>query len=193
MPRSSYWVGCGGCGGCDGYSGLGAGSGQLRSRRPPHDVSHGHGFGDEAELEERIGHALYHESGLLGVSGLSSEPRVLLAHEDDPGIEGERVRVALKLYVHRIVREIGAMATSMGGLDLLVFTAGIGEHSAPIRQRIVDGLSIFHMKLDAKANEANAPVISSVDSAITVAVEPTNEEWVAARHALTLTQTPKAG
>lgn len=136
---------------------------------------------------ETVGHALYHESGLLGVSGLSSEPRVLLAHESDPGIEGDRVRAALKLYVHRIVQEIGAMATTMGGLDLLVFTAGIGEHSAPIRQRVIDGLSLFGMKLDAQANEANAPVISSADSAITVGVEPTNEEWVAAQHALDIT------
>ena len=141
---------------------------------------------------ERVGHALYHESGLLGVSGLSSEPRVLLAHENDPGIAGDRVRSALRLYVHRIVREIGAMATTMGGLDLLVFTAGIGEHSAPIRQRIVDGLGLFNIKLDAEANETNAPVISSADSAITVAVEPTNEEWVAAQHALVLTKPAKS-
>ena len=130
----------------------------------------------------RLGQLLYKESGLLGVSGESSDPRVLLAIEDT----NPRARIALELYVHRIVREIGALAAVLGGLDLLVFTAGIGEHNAIIRERICNALGLFNLRLDAAANSAHASVISSADSASVVAVEPTNEEWVAALRATEL-------
>jgi acetate kinase len=129
---------------------------------------------------------LYHESGLLGVSGLSSEPRVIVRHEDDDGASGERARLALALYVRRIVREIGALAAVLGGLDLLVFTAGVGEHNAFIRERVCRDLAFLGVQIDAAANEADAPVISSEGSRVRVGVEPTNEEWIAARHALRL-------
>ena len=81
---------------------------------------------------EQVGRVLYHESGLLGVSGVSSDPRELLPQEAG----NERVQAALALYVRRIVREIGALAAVLGGLDMLVFTAGIGEHNAVIRERV---------------------------------------------------------
>ena len=128
---------------------------------------------------EQVGHVLYHDSGLLGVSGISSDPRELLAREaDEP-----RAALALQLYVRRIVREIGALIAVLGGLDLLVFTAGIGEHSVELRQRIAGELAWLGISLDTRANAAHAPVISDAGSRVTVAVEPTNEEWIAAEHA----------
>lgn len=130
-----------------------------------------------------VGELLYRESGLLGVSGLSSEPRRIVAHEGDAGETGERARLALDLYVRRIAREIGALTAVLGGLDLLVFTAGVGEHCAFIRTRVCAGLAWLGLQLDETANAADAAVISSGASAVRVGVEPTNEEWIAARHA----------
>lgn len=129
---------------------------------------------------ERIARVLYSESGLLGVSGVSAEPRVLLAREaQDP-----RAAAALALYVQRIVREVGALVALLGGLDLLVFTAGVGEHQAEIRRRVVSRLGFVGAVLDEQANAAHAALISAPASAVALAVEPTNEEWVMARHAL---------
>ncbi|MDY7511171.1 acetate/propionate family kinase [Ralstonia wenshanensis] len=128
----------------------------------------------------QVGHVLYHESGLLGVSGLSSDPRELIAREAD----NPRAQAALALYVRRIVREIGALVAVLGGLDCLVFTAGIGEHNAAVRERVVSALGYLGAHLDDEANQAHASIISSSASRIRVAVEPTNEEWVAARHAV---------
>ncbi len=133
---------------------------------------------------EEVGQLLYHRSGLLGVSGISSEPRVIVRHEGDEGETGERARMALQLYVRRIVREIGAMAAVLGGLDMLAFTAGVGEHNAFIRERVCRDLRFLGVELDEAANGADAPVISSADSRVLVAVEPTNEEWIAARQAM---------
>jgi len=130
---------------------------------------------------DEVGHLLYHDCGLLGVSGISSDARELLAREHEaPAAE------ALALYVHRIVRETGALVAVLGGLDMLVFSAGIGEHSAPIRARVCAGLRFLGVELDADANAANAPVISAAASKVLVAVEPTNEEWIAARAAARL-------
>ena len=133
---------------------------------------------------ERLGQLLYRESGLLGVSGESSDPRVLLATEG----HNPRAKLALDLYVHRIVREIGALGAVLGGLDLLVFTAGIGEHNAVIRERVCAALGLFGIHLDDSANARHAPVISAADSACVVAIEPTNEEWLAALRANELTR-----
>lgn len=135
---------------------------------------------------EHVGQMLYHQSGLLGVSGISSEPRVIVKHENDAGQNGERARIALALYVRRIVREIGALAAVLGGLDLLVFTAGVGEHNAFIRERICHHLAFLGITLDDAANAADAPVISSTQSRVLVGVEPTNEEWIAAQQAQSL-------
>ena len=127
---------------------------------------------------EDVGQLLYHQSGLLGISGVSSDPRVLLAQEDD----NARIEAALALYVRRIVREIGALVAVLGGLDMLVFTAGIGEHNVTIRERVCNGLAYLGIALDPAANGQNAGRISSPASRIPVAVERTNEEWVAAWH-----------
>ena len=127
---------------------------------------------------EQVAHTLYHESGLLGLSGVSSDPRVLLQHEDDAN-----GRDALALYVRRIVREAGALAAVLGGLDMLAFTAGIGEHNPVIRSRVCAALAFLGVQLDETANQANAPVISNATSRVKVVVEPTNEEWIAARQA----------
>lgn len=133
---------------------------------------------------EDVGRVLYHESGLLGVSGISPEPRVLLRHEDDAGDAGERARIALALYVRRIVREIGALVAVLGGLDLLVFTAGVGEHSAQVRARVCRELGFLGIAIDDEANAYNDAVISDAGSGVRVAVEPTNEEWMAASQAM---------
>lgn len=132
---------------------------------------------------DQVGHMLYHESGLLGVSGVSPDPRVLLPREDEAP-----VCEALALYVRRIVREIGALAAVLGGLDMLVFTAGIGEHNAVIRERVCHALGWLGVALDTRANAAHAAVVSGPESRVRVVVEATNEEWIAARAALELLQ-----
>ena len=131
----------------------------------------------------QLGHMLYRESGLAGISGLSSELPILLANESRGDDVGARVSEALALYIRRIVREIGALVAVLGGLDLLVFTAGVGEHSAPIRERVCGALGFLGIDLDDAANLACAPLISAPASRVTVAVEPTNEEWIAALQA----------
>ncbi len=123
---------------------------------------------------------LYHRSGLLGVSGVSSDMRALHA-SDDP-----RAAQAIELFVWRAAREMGALASSLGGLDGIVFTAGIGENDAIVRAMICDRLHWMGLVLDTAANEANAPVISAPDSAVAVHVIPTDEEWMIARHSLDL-------
>jgi acetate kinase len=129
---------------------------------------------------EQVGQVLYHQSGLLGVSGVSSDPRVLLPREADDA----RVQAALALYIRRIVREIGALTAVLDGLDMLVFTAGIGEHNAVIRERVCRGLGFLGITLDDAANADDAPLISAPDSKVVVAVERTSEEWIAAVHGL---------
>jgi acetate kinase len=92
---------------------------------------------------------VYQQSGLLGVSGIGSDMRTLLA-SDQPG-----ARLAIDLYVYRIRRELGSLAAALGGLDALVFTAGIGEHAAAIRQRICRDAAWLGVELDAAANATN--------------------------------------
>lgn len=133
---------------------------------------------EKRSLEE-VGQLLYHGSGLLGISGISSDTRTLLEQE----AREPRARRALALYIRRAAREIASMTAALGGLDLLVFTAGIGEHNPVLRERICDGLAYLGIALDPAANAANAPVISTKASPATVAVEPTNEEWIAALRA----------
>lgn len=133
---------------------------------------------------ERVSHILYHESGLLGVSGISSDPRKLLEVEaDEP-----RAAMALALYMRRFLHEAGALVAILGGLDMLVFTAGVGEHNATIRARMCASLQYLGIELDEAANQANAAVISSPASRVMVVVEPTNEEWICARDAWHLTK-----
>ena len=119
---------------------------------------------------------LYKESGLLGVSGISQDMRILL---DSPAPEA---REAVDLFCYRIVREIGSLTAALGGLDALVFTGGIGEHGAPVRAKVCDRLEWLGLSLNSAANDANASKISAADSRIDVCVIPTNEEWIIARH-----------
>jgi len=137
------------------------------------------GPGDLAQL-------LYRESGLLGVSGVSSSPQVLLEAES----RNPRARAALELYVRRIVREIGALTAVLGGLDMLAFTAGVGEHSAVLRGRICAALGWLGIELDDQANATHAQTISRAASRVRIAVEPTDEEWIAASHAWRVLRRP---
>jgi acetate kinase len=119
---------------------------------------------------------LYRHSGLLGVSGLSDDLRVLMA-SDDP-----RASEAVELFTYRIATEAGGLASALGGLDGLVFTAGIGEHSASIRGAVCDRLAWLGVRLDQHANSGQPGRISSPDSAVEVWVIPTDEEAVIADH-----------
>jgi acetate kinase len=131
---------------------------------------------------------LYHECGLKGVSGISNDMRTLLA-SDDP-----RAAYAVDLFVWRICRELGALAAVLGGLDGLVFTAGIGERSAEIRARVCARAAWLGIELDARANQAGGPRISSAASRVAVYAIPTDEEQMIARHALAaLRQASSAG
>ncbi len=129
--------------------------------------------GMDAQAIERL---IYKESGLLGISGLSSDMRTLLA-SDEP-----RARLAVDLFVYRIGRELGSLAAALGGLDALVFTAGIGEHAAEIRERACRDAAWLGVELDAGANAAHGPRISTADSRASAWVIPTNEELMIARH-----------
>lgn len=119
---------------------------------------------------------LYKQSGLLGVSGVSSDMRALLA-SDAP-----RARLAVDLLAYRIVREVGSLAAALGGLDALVFTAGIGEHAAPLRAQVVGALGWLGLALDPAANAGHAPCISIAGGACSAWVIPTDEELMIARH-----------
>ena len=119
---------------------------------------------------------LYNRSGLLGVSGLSSDMRTLLASHKP------RAKLAIDLYVYRIARELGSMAAALGGLDAIVFTAGIGEHAAPIRARVLEQAAWLGVQPDPVANDAGGPRISTQASAVSAWVVPTNEELMIARH-----------
>jgi acetate kinase len=125
----------------------------------------------------QIEELLYKRSGLLGVSGgISSDMRSLLI-SDDP-----RAAEAIELFVFRIIRGIGALTSSLGGLEGIIFTAGIGEHAPEIRARVCAGLGWVGTALDEKANAQDAEVISAAHSRIEVRVIPTDEEAMIARH-----------
>jgi acetate kinase len=123
---------------------------------------------------------LYKKSGLLGISGISSDMRVLLG-SSEPG-----ARLAVDYFVYRAAKEIGALTAVLGGLDGLVFTAGIGENSAEIRSRICAASAWLGIELDGAANEAHQRRISRDGSAVSAWVIPTNEELVIARHTWSL-------
>ncbi|HYV65074.1 MAG TPA: acetate/propionate family kinase, partial [Myxococcales bacterium] len=120
---------------------------------------------------------LYQKSGLLGVSGISNDMRELLESPDP------RARLAVDYFVYQAVKHVGALAAVLGGLDALVFTAGIGEHSAVIRRRICEASAWLGVTLDEAANERHRQRISKVGSRVSAWVIPTNEELMIARHA----------
>jgi acetate kinase len=132
---------------------------------------------DELKMGPReIKQLLYEKSGLLGVSGISSDMRTLERSQDP------RAQLAIDLFVYRIGREIGSLAAALGGVDALVFTAGIGEHSASIRRSVCLAASWLGVTLDEAANNAGATRISSPESRVSVWVIPTDEELMIARH-----------
>jgi len=121
---------------------------------------------------------LYNKSGLLGVSGLSSDMRELLA-SDDP-----RAKLAIDIYVYRIGRELGSLAAALGGLDAIVFTAGIGENAVLVRERVCRDAAWLGVELDARANANAGPRISTAGSRTSAWIIPTNEEFMIAQHTL---------
>lgn len=128
---------------------------------------------DAAALED----LLYRQCGLLGVSGISNDMRDLQA-SDHP-----HAKEAIELFIYRAAQELGAMVAAAEGLDALVFTAGIGEHSPAVRAGVAERAAWLGIKLDAAANESDALRISAPDGAVRVWVIPTNEELMIARHA----------
>jgi acetate kinase len=132
---------------------------------------------DELRMDVRaVQDLIYKQSGLLGVSGLSSDMRVLLASDD------ARARFAIALYAYRIGRELGSLAAAAQGVDALVFTAGIGEHAASLRERVCRDAAWLGLALDPAANLTGGPCISTASSKVSVWVIPTNEELMIARH-----------
>ena len=119
---------------------------------------------------------LYRKSGLLGISGISNDMRALVGN-DQPA-----ARLAVDYFVYRAAKEIGALAAALGGLDGLVFTAGIGENDAEIRRRICEACSWLGVNLDAEANSSHGPRITTRDSEVSAWVIPTDEELMIARH-----------
>ena len=111
---------------------------------------------DERRMDVRaIEKLLYHQSGLLGVSGISSDMRTLLASSEP------RARLAIDLYCYRIGRELGSLAAALGGLDAIVFTGGIGENAAVIRARVCRDAAWLGVELDPAANTAGGPRLST--------------------------------
>jgi len=132
---------------------------------------------DELKMDARaIEKLIYQESGLLGVSGISSDMRALLA-SNEPG-----AKAAIELYVYRIGRELGSLAAALGGLDAIVFTAGIGENSAVLRERVCNDARWIGVELDPAANGAGDPRISTAASRVAAWAIPTNEELMIAQH-----------
>ena len=129
--------------------------------------------GMDARAIEKL---IYNQSGLLGVSGISSDMRTLLA-SDDP-----RAKLAIDLYVYRIRRELGSLAAALEGLDAIVFTAGIGEHSPEIRERVLKDAEWLGVEIDRRANADGGPRISAEESGVAAWAIPTNEELMIARH-----------
>ena len=132
---------------------------------------------DEMKMDARaIEKLIYQESGLLGVSGISSDMRALLDSDETSA------KAAIDLYVYRIGRELGSLTAALGGLDAIVFTAGIGENSAVLRERVCRDARWLGVEIDSSANDAAGPRISTAASRVSVWAIPTNEELMIARH-----------
>ncbi|WP_312363895.1 acetate/propionate family kinase [Ensifer sp.] len=129
---------------------------------------------------------LYHEAGLKGLSGVSNDMRDLLASDD------QHAKLAIDHFVYRCGLNAGMLAAALGGVDAFVFTAGVGENSAPIRARIAERLAWLGAELDPVANDAGAMTISTASSRIALYVLPTDEELMIARHTLSLLKEPAA-
>jgi acetate kinase len=125
---------------------------------------------------QAVEHLIYEQSGLRGLSGLSSDMRALMT-SDSP-----RAREAIDLFVYRIKRELGSLAASLGGLDALIFTAGIGEHSPEIRARVCRDARWLGIILDEEANAGGRARITIAGSPASAWVIPTDENLMIARH-----------
>jgi acetate kinase len=143
---------------------------------------------DQRGMNARAVEKLIHkESGLLGVSGISSDMRALLDSDD------KRARIAVDLFIYRIGRELGSLTAALGGLDAVVFTGGIGEHAAFIRERVCRDAAWLGLKLDIDANTRHARRISAEGSRVAAYVVPTNEELMIARHTQALVMPASTG
>lgn len=132
---------------------------------------------DELGMDARaIEKLIYQESGLLGVSGLSSDMRTLEASSDPAA------KAAIDLFIYRIGRELGSLAAALGGVDAIVFTAGIGENSRGLRERVCGDAAWLGVELDPAANLENSTRITTAGSKVAAFVIPTNEELMIARH-----------
>lgn len=132
----------------------------------------------QGKTGEEIAHLLYFESGLLGVSGYSSDMRELLTSES------AQARLAIDMFVLRVVREIGSLAAALGGVDALVFTGGLGEHASIIRERIAEGCEWLGLIWDREANLRGESQMSLSASAVAAWIIPTDEERMIAWHVI---------
>jgi acetate kinase len=138
---------------------------------------------DQRAMDARaIEKLIYNQSGLLGVSGISSDMRTLL------GSGEPRAKLAVELYLYRIRRELGSLAAALGGLDAVVFTAGIGENAGIIRERVCRDAAWLGVELDPAANAKGGPRISAATSRVSAWIVPTNEELMIARRTQALLQ-----
>jgi len=135
---------------------------------------------EEKMSADDVQRLLYEKSGLLGVSSVSADMRVLLASREKSALE------AMDLFTFRVAAEVAVMANTLAGLECLVFTGGIGEHAGEIRQCICDRLAWLGVRLDIDANQQTRQSIASRDSKVDVLVIPTSEETTIARHCTAL-------
>ena len=132
---------------------------------------------DELKMDARaIERLIYQQSGLLGMSGISSDMRTLEASS------APEAKAAIDVFIYRIGRELGSLAAALGGLDAIVFTAGIGENSRSLRERVCRDAAWLGVELDTAANGRNGPRISTAGSRVSAWAIPTNEELMIARH-----------
>lgn len=131
---------------------------------------------------EALQNLLYRESGLLGLSGISNDMRILI----EQASHNPNAKMAIDVFIYRLIREFGALGNVLQGCDLFVFTGGIGENAAPIRQAVMDQLAWCGVKGDPKRNQNRESVISTPDSPIEVRIIPTNEEWIIAKQSASL-------
>ena len=132
---------------------------------------------DELKMDARaIEKLIYQQSGLLGMSGISSDMRTLESNA------APDAKAAIDVFIYRIGRELGSLAAALGGLDAIVFTAGIGENSRSLRERVCRDAAWLGVEIDASANDGNGPRIGTAGSRVAAWVIPTNEELMIARH-----------
>jgi acetate kinase len=136
-------------------------------------------FSQRKMTPDALNELVNRQSGLLGVSQISADMRDLIGKSDGDA----RAAEAVDLFCYQAKKYLGALAAALGGLDVLVFTGGIGEHAAPIRARICAGLEFLGIHIDSERNDAHGPVISRAGSTVTVRVMKTDEDLMIARHA----------